>query len=213
MHQKLKNQFILFAGLLATISMVSCEPAVTFSEPQPIDTKNISSIPSKMRGTYISQHDSSTLIISSTIIRRVFDLNVVSDNNKFDSTSTITINRGDSTTRTHHFSFSKDKKGSTIAVHYSDTLFNMDTDILKRYKGYYFLNSKRTNGTWVVNKANTQRKKLIISSISKEEDFRNLQEITKDSSAAPHTFSTSKQEFKQFIKKGGFEKDEIFVKI
>ena len=51
------------------------------------------------------------------------------------------------------------------------------------------------------------------SSISKEMDFDNLNEISEEQANAPHTFSVSKNEFKQFIRGGGFAKDEKFVRI
>ena len=98
-------------------------------------------------------------------------------------------------------------------MHYIDTLFNIkNNDILKKYKGYYFLNEHRDNGTWVVNKLNPSRNSLIVSSISKEEDFESLEEITGEESEAPHTFKTSKTQFKDFVKGGGFKNDEVFIR-
>ena len=202
-------QITLFSSLVLLI-FAACEPAVTFTEPQPSSIKSMSSIPRKMQGTYISTADSSTLIITPQVIRRVFDLNVDSDKIHLDSTSKVANHlESDSTV----FRFSQSKKGTHLEVHYSDTLFSIVNDVLKKHKGYYFLNTKESSGTWVVNKANAQRNTLTISSISQEEDLSSLTKNKEEEIQTQHTFTTSKKQFNQFIKDGGFAENEVFIRI
>jgi len=71
---------------------------------------------------------------------------------------------------------------------------------------------QRTNGTWEVHKVAINRNGAVISTIAKDADFDQLSEITEEDGPAPHTFSPTKNEFKKFVKSGGFAKEEEFIR-
>src|SRR5690606_16120241 len=77
---KLISTFIILTSLLA------CEPPVTFNEPQPADTDNLSKFPKRLQGQYLSLADNSTLSISDKLIQRTYDYDYKVHQNQLDST-------------------------------------------------------------------------------------------------------------------------------
>ena len=58
-------------AVLITVIAASCEPAVTFTEPQPRSAKDMSEFPARWRGDYRSMEDSSVLHITAYSISRI----------------------------------------------------------------------------------------------------------------------------------------------
>ena len=104
-----------------------------------------------------------------------------------------------------------------IIQHYSgtDTLFSISTDnILKKFKGYYFLNKLYNDNAWEVNKLSLEKGVLTVASISYKDDIQKLKEITETSSDTTSTnFSLTRRQFKSFIKLDGFGEQETFTRM
>ncbi len=64
---KLISSFIILTSLFA------CEPPVTFNEPQPTESDNLSKFPNRLQGQYLSIADNSTLSIGDKLIQRIYD--------------------------------------------------------------------------------------------------------------------------------------------
>jgi len=206
------NYFLFFFVLT---SLISCEPSVTFNEPQPADTKNLSIFPKRIQGKYLSLLDSSKMLISDNLVQRIYDLDYKIHINQLDSSlylsndtlinlktneRTIIIRNGDSLI--NH-------------IHGIDTLFQLTQDnVLKKYKGYYFLNIRYGKDSWEVSKVNLSKGQLIISKISTKLDLDNLKKITEmpQDTISPYKFKATKKQFKEFIKNHGFSDSEIFVR-
>jgi hypothetical protein len=101
-------------------------------------------------------------------------------------------------------------------VHYIDTLFQINYDnVVRKFKGYYFLNKRYDKESWEVQKMKLSKGKLMISSISDKNDIESLKTITESSedTVAPYNFTASKKQFKEFLKNNGFSDSETFVKL
>ena len=59
--------------IIILTSLFACEPPVTFNEPQPTDTDNLSKFPDRLQGQYLSLADNSTLTIGDKLIQRIYD--------------------------------------------------------------------------------------------------------------------------------------------
>ncbi len=206
------NKISLFVIL---ISMTACEPTVTFNEPQLVGTGNLSKFPKRLQGQYQSLADGSVLSIGDKLIIRVYDYDNKVHLNQLDSTSQLS---GDTIIdlETNERTIIKHEGDSLIVhVHYTDTLFQLDYDnVVRKFKGYYFLNTRYDKASWEVKKVQLARGELVISSISAKHELENLQEVTESpqDSVPPYKFSSTKKQFKEFVKADGFSDSETFFK-
>ena len=91
----------------------------------------------------------------------------------------------------------------------------MDYDnVVRKYKGYYFLNIRLDKTSWEVKRMQLSKGMLIISSISTEIEIKNLTKIIESpqDSIPPYKFSATKKQFKEILKNNGFSIDEIYIK-
>ena len=111
-------------------------------------------------------------------------------------------------------------KGDTIIEHINeiDTLFNISAgDVLKKFKGYYFLNTPSLGNSWYVQALSLKKGVLAISAISADDGIQKLQEIT---TTASDTLSfnvlnvrITRKQFKTFVNRNGFDDYETFRRI
>ncbi len=206
----------LILSIVVLIVFIACEPSVQFSEPQPIDTKDLAELPNRLHGQFLSLSDSSTLNINNKMIQRIYDFDYVIHSNQLDS---LTILSGDTLidVETNERAMVKQVGDSlAIHIHHVDTLFQMnDNNVARKFKGYYFINVRNSETSWTVKKLQLSKGKLIISKISAKQEIENLKEITEtpEDTITPYNFTVTKKQFKEFIKSKGFSKSENFVKI
>ena len=206
---KLISTFIILTSLSA------CEPPVTFNEPQPTDTENLSKFPKRLHGQYCSLADNSTLSISEKLILRTYDYDYKVHPNQLDSTSRLLGDTIIDLTTNEKTVVKRDGDSLITHIHYIDTLFQMDYDnVVRKFKGYYFLNTRYDKTSWEVKKIQLVKGQLVISSISTKEDIENLKEITETATDTipPYKFTATKKQFKKFIKNDGFSDNETFVR-
>jgi hypothetical protein len=92
----------------------------------------------------------------------------------------------------------------------------MDYDnVVRKFKGNYFLNTRYNKTSWSVEKMNLSKGQLTISSISTKDDIENLKEMTETAqdTVINSNFTATKKEFKKFVKNDGFSDSEAFVRI
>ncbi len=206
---KIISTFIILTSLFA------CEPPVTFDAPQPTDTDNLSKFPNRLQGQCLSLVDNSTLSISDKLIQRIYDYDYKVHLNQLDSTTRLSGDTIIDLTTNEKTMIKRDGDSLINHVHYNDTVFQMDYDnVIRKFKGYYFLNTRYNKESWEVKKIQLSKGQLIISSISTKFDLENLKEITETTqdTIVPYNFTTTKRQFKNFIKKGGFSDSETFVR-
>ena len=206
---KLISSFIILTSLFA------CEPPVTFNEPQPTESDNLSKFPNRLQGQYLSLADNSTLSIGDKLIQRIYDYDYKVHPNQLDSSARLS---GDTIIdlKTNERTLIKRDGDSLIThIHYVDTFFQLNYDnVVRKFKGYYFLNTRYDKESWEVKKIQFAKGQIVISSISTKLDLENLKEITETSqdTVAPYKFTATKKQFKKFIRNDGFSDSETFVR-
>ena len=87
--------------------------------------------------------------------------------------------------------------------------------MLRKFKGYYFLNTRQDKESWSVRKLDLSKGQLTISSISKKLDLDNLKALTESpqDTTTQTTFKATKKQFKEFIKNDGFSDSETFTRL
>jgi hypothetical protein len=196
-------------------SLVACAPPVTFDEPQPTNTDNLSEFPNRLHGHYLSSADSSALVIDAKTILRIYDFDHKIHSSQIDTNSRLS---GDTiinlTTNTREI-IQRDGDSLVTHINYIDTLFQIDYDnVVRKFKGFYFLNKRRDKESWEVKKIELSKGQLIVSSISSKEDIENLKAITESTqdTVAPYNFAATKKQFKVFVKSKGFTDSEKFIR-
>lgn len=209
------RQIVSFAIFISTVLFYSCEPAATFEKPQPADIKSLTAFPKRIQGKYLAADQASILTITDKLMTRYYDFDFKEHKDSLNSSYKLVgdtlINLTDST---------KVKvilRGDTIIQHYNatDTLFSISTDnILKKFKGYYFLNHLYNDNAWEVNKLSLEKGVLTIASISDKGDIQKLKEISETSTDTTSTnFSLTRRQFKNFIRRDGFGEQETFTRL
>lgn len=211
----MRVQYIFFYVLV--IYLVGCEgPAVTFELPQPIDVKNQERFPKKLIGKYLSVSDSTIITISDKAITRGFNIQFVMCKKELDSVKHYVLQRDTLYNKLtqERICIVNIKDSLYTPFHLQDTLFLIsDKGILRKDKGYYFLNIKYHSG-WEVQKLEFTKGKILLCSIADIAEIENLKEITEeDSKDSLLQFNPDKKEFHKFVKSKGFSKKEEFVKL
>tara|TARA_B110000977_G_C11035849_1_gene477041 strand:+ start:65 stop:706 length:642 start_codon:yes stop_codon:yes gene_type:complete len=206
----------IISAIIILTSLVACKPPVTFTEPQPVDTDNLSKFPRRLKGVYLSLSDSSILSINDKLIQRTYDYDYKIHPNQLDSTERLSGDTLINLETKERKLIKRDGDSLKIHIHSVDTLFQMDYDnVVRKFKGYYFLNTRYDKTRWKVEKMNLSKGQLILSSISTKEDIENLKEITETTqdTVTNYNFTATKKEFKKFVKNDGFSDSETFVKL
>lgn len=209
------GKILLYCPLF--LFLFGCAEIASFSEPQPVDAKNLSKLPSRIQGSYLSVEDSSLLLIGANHIQRLYNLDYTLHIAELDSTLRL---NGDTLINIYSLEKIPVKRfGDSILcnIRYTDTLFSIGSSgLLRKYKGYYFLNNQTDyDSSWVVKKMQLKEGKLSISSLSSQKDIEILDELTETAAdtAVQRKYSVTKKQFKEFVKKDGFSEGEIFLRI
>lgn len=201
--------------------IASCEEPVKFSEPQPQHKSNLSSFPTRIKGTYKSLNDEYTIEITDKMIIRNYKSNVCLSKSELDSSKNLELKGNLLIDKDNDLAFQITIKDDTIAgfAFQSDTIFIINNEnLLRKFKGHYFLNTKLEGGYYVQMITNEDGGKITISSIKKEE-IENLKIISEveepdDSLMDNYQFTLTKKEFKNFVNEmHGFRSTEVFQKI
>jgi hypothetical protein len=199
---------------LATLVLVSCGDSVRFEEPQPAGQSNETKIHKRFMGKYLSLDDSAKLTITNKLIIKYSVSHITG---KLDSVDMKGI-RGDTT-----YSGTEDKSNFDVVVKgdstflrwsYYDTLFDITRgDILRKYKGHYFINEQVSANSWRVTTLAKIDNGLTLGTISTKEDINNLRTLTETKSDTLFSFRPTKKEMKKFLKGKGFSDRDTFIKI
>lgn len=166
--------------LLITILSGSCDQHARFEVPQPEGVKDITSIPSKLQGRYFAAEDSSWLQITERTITRLKNENGVVAKSDLDSAMVVEGNHF-TDLRAGISGTLKDEGDSVLlSFTHSDTLLSLSNDqILRRFKGHYFLNRKAFAGGWTVHVLEPIHKNSIqLQELTTPEDIQKLEELS-----------------------------------
>lgn len=206
---------ILALILLLAWAFESCEPTATFDRPQPADKESLTSFPSRMQGRYLSTDQSTVLVINDQriLIHAKSEFNVHKDSlgSQFKLVGDTLFNLIEGSKKL--VSVNGDSIIQQEAM--TDTLFSISSEnVLKKFKGYCFLNSQYQEKSWETKKLSLKNGVLTVGVIANKEEIQKLNELTEtaeDTVSAP--FSLSRRQFRKFVKGGGFQGEETFTKI
>lgn len=205
----------ILLGLLLLFVISSCEPPVTFDQPQPPKTNALKKFPKRLIGQYLSIDRQSTVTISENSICTIHDYytythkdslyqdcKLKEDTLFFDTDGNYEIVQIKNDTVIQH-------------VNYTDTLFKFDSvRVLKKFKGHYFLNYQLDKNAWMVRKLTLVKGVLSIADIKTKEGVYILSELTESpKDTISYNFKTSRKQFKEFLKLDGFQDINYYIKI
>lgn len=219
-----KIYFILL--LLSVVVLHSCGPTVFFAKPQPQNTLNKRGFKQNFRGNYYSDQDSAYLRVTEKIILREGKALVSrtrkqlidSDKYQFRKDSIIESRTG----KAYLYTSRNDTLEFYLPV--TDTLFVVDNENLLRYfKGNYFLNYKISDKNWYVKKLSLEGNSvLILSEMKVPEDiqiFRTFTPIEEVRHADEpgriyqYVLDPSKAQFRKFLDRNGFKNSTRFKRL
>lgn len=209
------KKFVAVTIAITFLLLYGCDIAATFDKPQPDNIKSLTSFPEHLQGNYLATDQASILTITDKLITRHFDFDRKKHKDSLGSSYKIS---GD--TLINLTEGTKEKillKGDTVFEHanWKDTLFNItDQNVLKKFKGYYFLNIRYDDSVWEVKEISLKKGILTVGSISDKNDIQKLKEITETTADTISTqFSLTRRQFKEFVKQDGFEDQETFTRM
>jgi len=186
-----------FAKLILTILCLglftSCQPPVVFGEPQPADTKPLSTIPSDYQGFYWCKVDSASLFIDDQTFLKRKEFLIKLTKAEIDSSNDLELQNGRLYVADWESTFPIEVKGDTIIskVVMRDTIFSITKEqVLKPFKGHLILNTKLGENAWAVLVAS--RKGIGILSLARAEIPENLAQL--DSITPVRTLSKRNEE-------------------
>ncbi len=212
---RVMDRGIIFVFVLLFSVMISaCDPPATFTEPQPTEINKLTKIPKKLTGDYIRYNDSLEFYVTERTIIQHYEISVIKNKTEIDSNEII---KGDSiintlTNERHYIRHIADS--IEIRDSYVDTLFDISRgDVIKKYKGLYFISHQIGEGAWEVNSLELSKGILSIGYVRTLTDIERLKQITNNTdTVAPYNFKLTKKQFKEYIKKESFEDKDLYIK-
>lgn len=192
---------LFIAGLLTSCK----ESLANFTDPQPVNKKNLEVFPKKLKGIYHNAYFNTDLIIENHYITLT---NYFKD----------TLNTNDLEQLKKEINvLSQPLNDSLFIVTYAltDTVFTIsDHQFLRKWKGHYFLNSQNEDNLWEVKKLTYKNNIVSVSEIASEEAIAKLDELTETAtdSIRPKTYTINKKQFKQFVTANGFSESNAYVR-
>ncbi len=189
----------LLLCLLLLNSVYTCDDKVKFKDPQPSGRRNILSVPVALQGTYISEDEEYYLSIDkSNIIEWTSgSINTLKDSLDYDIDSTKIVHRKNNTIEIidESFKINLTYTKDSVSGHYTltDTLFKVCPDqLLRKYKGHYFLNTKKADSEWELRMLTIKQDTLIISKVNHPDDIEAFNQVTPTEILEPHKGNKSK---------------------
>ncbi len=168
-----------------------------------------------MIGKYLSISDSSIITVTEKAITRGFNMKYVMCKKDLDTMTCCYLQKDTLYNKRTNERICIVVINDTLysPYHLQDTLFCIsDKHILRKDKGYYFLNMKYYQG-WEVQKMEYSRGKLYLCSIADVEEINNLKEIMEARGDSLIQFDPDKKQLHKFLRSKGFGKKEELVKL
>ena len=195
---------ILFLSFFL-LALYSCEPVVTFDRTQPEGIDSLTVIPKKLEGKYLSTNGATNLIIESKrmILHYDYEIKLPRDSTNWDNL-----------TAEEKEGFRLENDSVIEHVMDIDTIFEFSEDmVLKKYKGYYFMNTRKKGNSWYVQKMQLSKGMLTIGSISTKQELKMLGKVNESPvDTTTYQVSFSRKQFHEYIDNKGFSKVDTFTR-
>lgn len=202
--------------LFCVFGIISCKKSeVVFAEAQPEKTSDLSSFPKHLLGEYYNVEQEKGLKISLFQIVRTMVMKDTFSRKDLSKYERITEDTLTNLQTSEKYVIKKINDSLFTNYVFVDTVFTVNKDnVLRKMKGYYFLNSKINNDVWLVKKLFLKKGQLSINDIAATEDIALLEEITatKRDTTTPFIVQPTKKQFRAFIRKNGFSEGEVYLK-
>ncbi|MGE0088252.1 MAG: hypothetical protein AB7S50_02105 [Bacteroidales bacterium] len=205
----MNRKIILF---LILIFLIGCGPFIYFKSPQPAKKSNLSSFPKDLFGSYLSLSDSSIIVIESQkIVKKRFE-NMIMSFDEYSKETGDTLFRDTTFLFTDNWLINMKTVGDSIDVKSSrvEEFFSISNkNILRKYKGYYFLNYEDTNNLWRVEILKLENDTLELGNILTKEDlekiksftiFESYTDTTEPGKSTKYYLNPSKREVRKILK-------------
>jgi hypothetical protein len=213
---------ILFPILFGLI-IAGCSPTVLFNSPQPAGKKDLVQFPPRYQGEYEAIDDTSFYLVEKYMIRQrnITDISVPmteidTSHDVFLQDNFLNIRE---TGEKVQVTFRNDSVFGTY-ITYDTTFFISDKGILRKFKGYYFMNFWQEEDQWMVYKLKfTKDGNATLCGISKDEEIDQIktiftvEEIKNDKGEGQkYIIKPEKGDFKKLIELGYFRECTSYKK-
>ncbi len=214
----MKRRVVIFVLL---IFVLGCGPYIWFKVPQPEEGKNLKMFSESVIGKYQSAKDTLIIRIEKDQIIREYRENMIMSKVEFREEVGDTISEDTSFAFADNWQITIKSYRDSVKVFSKkdEELFKIsETQILRQYKGYFFLNKKDTNDYWKVKILKLEGDTLEYDYILTEEDLKKIENITKVETYTDTTeestvyyLKPSKRELRKILRKRS--QGEKYVKI
>ena len=159
-----KGLIRILETVIVVLLLASCQPAVVFGEPQPVDVKPLSRIPNNFIGIYWCKVDSASLYVDDGAIVRRKEFLIKTTKEEIAADPELELVNGQLYVKDWEGYFPLTEKGDTLIsqIIIRDTIFAInDTQILKPFKGHLVLNLKLSEDAWEVLVVSQRRGELL----------------------------------------------------
>lgn len=219
------KQTLYLLTLLLTMTLTSCVPDLNFEEPQPAGYKDKNKFNNKYQGTYLCIGDSSILTIDKDKIIQEWHIVAKLTKAQIDTTEGIELKDGilysDDSVEPLSVKFIGDT--AVLTYDFDKTIFQLSDDqVLRNFKGLYFLNYKESNNFWTVKTLTLDKEGILTFNriYGGEEEIRKIKEMTtveeitdKEGKVVNYKVRPTKKELKKILKSNLFEEGTRFQKI
>ncbi|MCB2195036.1 MAG: hypothetical protein KQH79_04210 [Bacteroidetes bacterium] len=188
----MKRKTVVFLLLLF---LLGCGPYIWFKVPQPQGRENLTAFPVELQGKYSSVVDTVIIHIEKERIIREYRENLLMTKGEFREETGDSIAEDTTFTFSGNWQITVKSFGDSVQIFSKkdDELFHIsERQILREYKGYYFLNYKDTNNFWKVKILDLQQDSLEFDFILSDDDMRQIRNITKVEVKKDSTSESSK---------------------
>ena len=136
--------FVFFPG---------CGPNIWFTSPQPQGKNNLDVFPNELIGKYVSPKDSSVLIINKNKVIKQFHEQLLMSKKEYRNETGDSIAKDTSFLFTDNWHIKVKSFGDSVNVFSwkDEVQFELSEDqLLRKYRGFYFLNTRDTSDYWKV---------------------------------------------------------------
>jgi hypothetical protein len=210
--------------ILFCLIIASCSPTVLFNSPQPAGKKDLVQFPSRYQGIYESFEDSSVYLVEKYMVRQrnIIDLSV--PRTEIDTSQDVILEDNllliKETGEKVPVTFRNDSVFGTLTTY--DTTFSIsEKGILRKFKGYYFMNFWQEENQWMVYKLKFAKDgNATLCGISKDEEIDQIKAIVpveeiknEKGEGTKYIIKPAEGDFKKLIELGYFRECTQYRKI
>lgn len=206
------NKLVL---LIYCLIFAGCKPTILFNAPQPAERRDLIRFPTRYLGEYLEIEDSSFFVVEKYLIREKYLSDISAPRSEIDTSKEFILK---------DYTVYLPESGQEVPVvirndsvfgtyiNYDTVFYISDENILRRYKGYFFLNMRNEEKEWAVYRLKFRKDgSTSLCGISDEDEIERLKELTtvieekndKDE-VTKYIIKPEKEDFKQIIKEGHF---------